>query len=450
MYTIRYLKPHMAQRNRKENLLERLEQESWQLELLISGFSIFLLVAAKEPLYVWTMSVGQAIQSSYPNSPLNLLPIVVYGSWFFMTINLLLHVLLRGMWISAIGLRSVSGGVDVPSLRLKGKFHRFLRPRLQNYDRFIERLESLSSVLFAYTFLVVFALISVVLTVLVFYFVARLSAWIEDWGLVGEGYGRYIGVALFIPMGLSVFVYFLDFVTLGWLKRFRFFSKLYYPFYRFWGWITLAFLYRPLYYNLVDHSGGRHLARLIVPYILFLTLGSALYLPGNTYLPLERINGITSATAYADQRSPGDLPPKLSMPSMLVRNSWLPITLLLAEDELEALPLLCPDLPVYRKSTVRTEAFQPERDTLAYLPGRIDTLQDCLNSLYRWHLNDSLYRPPYAELIDHAEYDIPALLLMLDVAELPRGRHVLRLAVAGVRRDSVVYEPEARIPFFID
>ena len=440
----------MAQRNRKQNLLERLEQESWQLELLISGFSIFLLIAAKEPLEVWTMSVGQMIQLSYPNSPLNLLPVVVYGSWFFMTINLLLHVLLRGMWISAIGLRSVSGGVDVPSLRLRGKFQRFLRPRLQDYDAFIERLERLSSVMFAYTFLVIFALISMVMTVLTFYLVSRLSSWLENWQLLDEEGTRYVNLSCFIILGISLFVYFLDFVTLGWLKRFRRFAVGYYPFYRFWGWITLAALYRPLYYNLIDHTGGRRLARLIVPYIFLLSVGSAIYLPGNTYLPSEAYNGLVRAEVYADQRPPGGWPSKLSLPSMIVRDGWLPITLMLSEDELEALPLLCPSLPVYRKSLVRTEAFQPINDTLVYEPARIDTLQDCLQALYQWHLDDSLYRPAYAELIQHARYEIPALLFMLDVADLPRGRHVLRLATAEERRDTVRFEPTTRVPFFVE
>ena len=225
----------MARRSRKPNLLERLEQESWELELLVSGFSIFLLFAAQGPLKAWAVSVGHTIQLSYPNSPLNLLPIVVYGSWFFMTINLLLHVLLRGLWISAIGLRSVSGGVDVPSLQLRGKFHRFLRPRLQDYDTFIERLERLSSVMFAYTFLIVFALLSAVLTVLTFYFVLRLFYWLERWGWLAESVVAYLRSGALLLLGFTLTIYFLDFITLGRFKRSRRFALVYFPFYRFWA-----------------------------------------------------------------------------------------------------------------------------------------------------------------------------------------------------------------------
>lgn len=38
------------QKSKLSQLLERLQEESWQLELLISGFAIFLVSAMKDPL----------------------------------------------------------------------------------------------------------------------------------------------------------------------------------------------------------------------------------------------------------------------------------------------------------------------------------------------------------------------------------------------------------------
>ena len=312
----------MAPRNRKQQLLERLEQESWQLELLISGFTIFLLIAAKEPLDVWTRSVGVTIQLSFPGSPLNILPVVVYGSWFFVTVNLLLHVLLRGMWISAIGLRSVSGGIDLPSFRMSRRYRRFLRPQLRNYDVFIERLERLSSVMFAYTFLIVFALISITLVVLTFFVFIRLLQGLDRGLALSDTAYRTLNILVFAPLVLSLLVYFVDFVTLGRVKRLHWFSHGYYPFYRFWGWITLAFLYRPLYYNLVDHRQGRRLARLLVPYIIFINIVALFTCPVMCVYPAKIVTGVcwgaSTTTNAQPPRPPASLVPPVCLYAMVI------------------------------------------------------------------------------------------------------------------------------------
>ena len=74
---------------------------------------------------------------------------------FFILINLVLHVLLRGIWISTLGLRYVSGEIDFDKLRLAPRFDRFLRRRIVSFDQYILRLENLCSVIFAFTFLIV-------------------------------------------------------------------------------------------------------------------------------------------------------------------------------------------------------------------------------------------------------------------------------------------------------
>ena len=79
-------------------------------------------------------------------------------------------------------------------------------------------------------------------------------------------------------------VYLLDFITFGWFKRFKIWGKIYYPIYRFFGFITFANFYRPLYYNLVDNKLGRRMAFGILPLgIAVITLMSLRY-AGNAYM----------------------------------------------------------------------------------------------------------------------------------------------------------------------
>jgi hypothetical protein len=81
----------------------------------------------------------------------------------FFLINLLVHLLLRGFWIGIVGLSSVSSKIDFDSLNFRGKFKRFIPENVKSLDELILYLDKISSVVFAYTFLLVFSIISVVI-----------------------------------------------------------------------------------------------------------------------------------------------------------------------------------------------------------------------------------------------------------------------------------------------
>ena len=141
--------------------LNKLQQESWQLELVISGFSIFLMLGAWQGLKGFARDIELASHGlGNEDSLLNIGYIVLLGACLFILINLVLHVLLRGIWISTIGLRYVSGDIDFDSLRLAPKFDRLLRRKVGSFDQYILKLENLCSVVFSFTFLIVFMLFS--------------------------------------------------------------------------------------------------------------------------------------------------------------------------------------------------------------------------------------------------------------------------------------------------
>ena len=196
--------------------LEILQQESWQLELLISGFAIFLLAGAYDQLdsfeyQIYLLTTG----SSYFGTLI--LPFqILLGAWYVLIINLILHVLLRGLWISTIGIRYVSGEIEFDILNFSPKFDRFLKKRIVSFDAYIEKLEQLCSIVFGFTFLIIFILISMGLFVVGIVFLALTIDMIE--GNFHNGW-----LALVIPvLILYLFgglLYFIDFITLGWIKK---------------------------------------------------------------------------------------------------------------------------------------------------------------------------------------------------------------------------------------
>ena len=109
----------MAKEKKKsfKNWLEILQQESWQLELLISGFAIFLLASAYDELDGVEYYINMLITGNGYFGTL-LLPFqIILGAWYVLIVNLILHVLLRGLWISTIGIRYVSGEIDFDYLK---------------------------------------------------------------------------------------------------------------------------------------------------------------------------------------------------------------------------------------------------------------------------------------------------------------------------------------------
>jgi len=248
--------------------LEKLQQESWQLELLISGFALYGIFAAKPLILDFQIYIELNSEGTLYSVLSQLNAILWFGRMIFLT-NLLIHVILRGLWIGAIGLRYVSGDIDYKMLNYSPGFTKFLKKGIGSYDDYIEKLEKICSVLFAYTFLLFLLFFSFVLF-LVFFAVysTALHAIFPD--LVANTLKT-----IFLVAGGIVFI---DLISLGRLKRIKnkFFHKFYYVIYRFIGLITFSFLYRPLLYNFLDNKYTRRLFFLSVPYIFLLAFGGRL------------------------------------------------------------------------------------------------------------------------------------------------------------------------------
>ena len=133
-----------------KKLLQKLQEESWQLELLISGFAIFGLFTAFPHINI-AVKAAQNDGKIYSWIILS----VALVSCAILIFNLLLHVVLRGLWIGALGLRYVSGDIDYEELKYSPKFTRYLKKKVGSFDRYIARLESYCSVIFAISFLLI-------------------------------------------------------------------------------------------------------------------------------------------------------------------------------------------------------------------------------------------------------------------------------------------------------
>lgn len=290
----------MAERSNKrtkeffKEWLEKLQQESWQLELLISGLALFGIWESRAMLdgfgdYIELNASGAL--SGLVNNFYTFLRI----SWIIFFLNLLIHIIVRGLWIGAIGLRYVSGDIDYKALGYTERFEKFLVKNVGDFDDYIEKLEKLSSIIFSFTFLLLFFFLSI-LSLLAFM------------GLVIQFFSKGLDIentTLAVSFGMSMFllclIVFIDFITFGSLKRVDspFFTKIYYWIYRLLGVLTLSFLFRPLFYNFIDDKYTRRLVIFAIPYILFISI----IVPSMGFNAYDYMPSFSSRAAYNESIS---------------------------------------------------------------------------------------------------------------------------------------------------
>ena len=276
-------------------LLDKLQQESWQLELLISGFAIFGLITAIPHIKTAMLIAENEKEIFY------LLPILIaFTACSILIFNLLIHVILRGLWIGALGLRYVSGDIDFEKLNYHNRFTKHLKKRIVSFDKYVATLENYCSVLFAISFLLIFYVVSIALIILCLVGIATLIISNDD---LPETLRIIIGAILIIFMLLGTLLVFIDFLTQGYLKKKKWLSKIYFPFYWVFSYLTLTFLYRPLVYNFLDNKFTRRLSFFLVPsYIAISVLISFKYNKTNYLESAKKVSN-----TYLEYRNYEDL-----------------------------------------------------------------------------------------------------------------------------------------------
>lgn len=437
----------MAKDNKKSFVkwLEILQQESWQLELLISGFAIFLLASAYDQLDGFEYQINLLTTGNNYFGALIIPFQILLGAWYVLIINLVLHVLLRGLWISTIGIRYVSGEIDFEVLNFSPKFDRFLKKRIISFDLYIERLEQLCSIIFGFTFLIIFILISMGL------FVVGIIMWGFVLNSIEENYHSAwfsLVVPLLLLYILGGLIYFIDFLTLGWIKKQKSISKLYYPIYRFFSIVTLSFVYRPLYYNLIDNRYGRKVVLFLIPYLLIFTLISSARFVTHSYLPAQRYLHTLSNDRYDDTWDGTKLLSVASVKSKFVKNGYIELYLpYIGKTDDQVIALLCPDLEPAKKGVF---FFRNIDQTGVQMDP--DVALECHSQRFQVFVNDSLLENLTYRFYDHPKRKNHGLTTIFDISFLSRGEHSLKIKVLFPEKvadkDTLVFNQTDNIPFW--
>lgn len=430
-----------------KKLLDSLQQQSWELELIISGFAIFGLFTAYDPLRIETVNAENQ-QQVYRF----VVYLILQISCSILLFNLLLHVILRGLWIGSLGLRYVSGDIEFEKLKYSERFTKYLQKRIISFDRYIANLENYCSVLFAISFLLIFYVLAMTMVILSIVVVVH---FIIESDYLPQPLGSVVGAIFVVFIILGMFLTFIDFLTQGWLKKKKWISKIYFPIYWVFSFLTLSFLYRPLVYNFLDNRFGRRLILLLVPIYIAILMITSLEYRNSNYLEKDQKSSSTFANKenYLDMLTKeDDYPGQMLIPSKVITKPYLQIFVPFS-DNLE------------NRVFAYNDSLRPEEDRRG-LSSSMKITTNWSDQITSARQKDSIrkvylktFNETHSFRIDSLEMDGEFILTTgmnnilgfetyLNISKLEEGKHLLRLRRKRKEKDTVVTVSDAILPFW--
>lgn len=445
----------METTNKTPKWLRRLQQESWNMELLISGFSIFLLFQGQGILEDLLNQFSVHYGNELPGQILMLLLLILVLSFKILIFNLILHILLRGFWIGAIGLSSVRNKRDFSTLGYTEKFTNRLNQKVSSLDKLIIRLDNFCSTIFAFTFLIILMLISffsvIIVLALFIGIIEKLGTWFSP---NSDDEISILNVIFFIIFCLSGLLYFLDTLTLGGLKKIKWLQPIYYPIYRFFNFISLSSIYNALYYHLLTRFRKRYLMLAISLYVGIFFLGPLFTYNGYRFYPDNATNSELFTNTYDDQRSPREQIGNASISSLIIKDQFLPVFIRYNNNQNEVLLKNCQDYQPSKKSDLISGIRISKNEFTISSPtvpeDDPEKLLNCLQQHYKIYLNDSLFQQTdFYFFKQNGEIEEKGLKTILDIEHLPRGKNLLKITHMALDTAEISIENDyAIIPFY--
>ena len=430
--------------------LEYLQQESWQLELIISSILLVVMSSGEDGINAWMLEIGA--NAGQGASILIIVPLLLYVTLIIAKTNLIIHIFLRGFWIGCIGLRYVSGDIDIDSLNYAPRFANYLKKQGLNFDKYLENLEKVCSIIFSFTFLLVFSMASI----FAFFFVIAAVKIFFDYfdspiaDTIRKGVNWILGVTAFVSL--------IDYAFLGFFKRNKILAPLFYPFYRLYNFFSFSFVYRPLYYNFIDNPFGRKYLKLVVPYIIFLLMmGDGFELGEYKFLPEKSASNWINKSFYEDkwQDSYQMAGVRIAIPSMEIEKNFFPLYLRYHDSDnvKRALEAICPMFEGYERWSFRTEFVKgvnvsiDEGGDEKVKKMRADSAMQCLTQIFTLKIDTVALTEQKYHLYHHPELKSKGLLTYINISAFEKGNHTLYVEKKVDYKDSAFVNKTYEIPF---
>lgn len=413
--------------------LKKLERESWQLELLVSAFTIFLLIQATISFdgFITEIEYQYNFQSSQ-YSMLYLFMGLIHKSLEALVICLISHLMLRGFWIGTIGLRSVQSNIDFSSLNYSAFFTEKLKKKVISLDQLVIKLDEICSVIFAFAFLVISILMAFGLYLLFIGLIAVIFNVLlditPDWFDPAVTYSAMILIPTILLTGL---LYMIDYFTLGFFKKIKWFSKIYYPFYRLYNFITLSILSRSIYYYMISKFSKRRI-RLVYALAGFILFFSLIFtFDQHPYYP-EKEDALSMAPNYYDNLRPADdYIARASIASDYIERPQFKLFLRYRARDNELIQEHCEDFTPLKEDGLNWRFRTKYEDGNLHIGNQRYDNEDfqkvlsCLSSIYEISVNDSIYNDLNFRFYTHPAKNQKGIITYIPTDRFLQGENLL-------------------------
>lgn len=399
--------------------LPRLTTPTWEMELLISGATVFALLQLPGLL-------DQALDAALPRLDRTMAAMVLLPYLYVriavcaLIIAFVLHLGLRAYWVALVGLRSVyPEGLQWERARWGPHYLQVMRERVPPQDELVERADNRASLVFAFG--VGFALL--MLAPLLVAMIAGVPAFVAWWALDGRVEWIYLWQASLLLLSAPFIIATLVDRYAGhrWPsggRASRVLNRIYRAYLR--GGFGTFSTYPMI--MLATRYGNQRASLLIMAVTVVLAVVALLRVderlrPGfdsyaATLAPMRGAERTLQPDNYADQRRDDGAPSTMPfIPSDVVDGDWL--------------KLFVPLHPARDNALMREHC----PDALQAGRGEPAAALDCLMRLRPLALDGEPLQDVRYELGEDARSGLRGLVAMIPVAGLAPGRHELRIEV---------------------
>ncbi len=207
---------------------------SWEAELLISGGALLTLIQI-------TISLGEFMMKLMDVGGVIAVSIIMIP---FATAGLVggfsIHLILRGFWVSLVMLKKIyPNEINFEKLKLAEPY--LTKTKNFSLQKRIEFLDITCSKVFVFSFAFTFLIIGFFIV----YFVIMIPMILGNiWPSLYQN--LFFSIFSFILAACWILFFYLDLLTVGFLRRGKIAPKLYYPIYIVFNTLSLGFLWRPI------------------------------------------------------------------------------------------------------------------------------------------------------------------------------------------------------------
>jgi len=421
------LSPSLREKIQVKDWMEHLRKNSWEMELLITGFVLVGLFKVHGLLVNLRYDFLSQIANSLSSNLISLMWRMLDTSVLVIIFDLILLLVLRGYWSGLVGLDST------PSVRPDAPVER-------NLTRNIWRMDSLCSMIFALSFLIVFVTITSGFFLMLWLVVVELANLSMPVPLLIPF--RTVALTVLYLMALFAILKVFDFVSLGVLGRVRgrWFAAPYRLLSRIFGVITLGFLSGQIYRKLSQVIPRRRFQMLMLLYVvLTISVFLGLTIDKRWYFPNRVSRWIVNPDDYEDCSATKSSGTTQGKPYQ--RIAMTPTI----QSELITEPFIRLYIPITVKDNAHIQSLMPAAKRLhgtvyseyITLTGPSYTNEDehnilaFYNGYYQITIDDTLRCDPEFLFYQYTDRQDSGILTYLPVNGLTDGLHMLKI----LRRD---------------